>query len=380
MVKNNRLNILIAPDKFKGSLTAIEACNCISNAIIQTNSETFITKLPMADGGEGSLEALETSLQFERRYLTITGPDFSKIKAFYGIKNEVAYIEMAKASGLQLLKKSAQQAMSTTTLGTGEFIVDAIDNGAKKIYLFIGGSATNDGGIGMAQALGYVFIDKNGIELKPVGSSLNNIHSIRGKSIKSFNKIEVIVVSDVKNPLTGTNGATRVYGAQKGASESEIEMLEKGMKNYASVASEHFKLNVTNTPGSGAAGGLGAGALWYLNAKIQSGIDTILDMTDFDSKLKKADVVITGEGKIDEQTLHGKVISGIMDRCVLFKKPLGVLCGINDLNEKQINALPVEKIVSIKRSSITLKESIENACDLLGKRTDELMKYLVKRC
>lgn len=377
MAKKTPLNILIASDKFKGSLTAKEVCNCIAVSIKENYPGANIKKMPMADGGEGSLEVLEDDVKFERRYLMVNGPAFSKIEAFYGIKDDVAYIEMAKASGLPLLPKSIQQPRFTTTLGTGEIILNAIEKGAKKIYLFVGGSATNDGGIGMAHALGYRFFDKNKIELKPIGESLVNISSIVDSPIKSILSPEVILVSDVQNPLLGPNGATRVYGAQKGASTLEIEHLEKGMKNYAGVASSYFKKDVAAMPGSGAAGGLAAGALLFLNAKIQSGIDTILDITDFDRKLKWADIVITGEGKLDQQTLHGKVIAGIMDRCSLHQKTLGVLCGINELDNRTLSKLPIKSVVAIKNDSVSIEEAMGNTEQILSDRTKTLMRVLM---
>lgn len=373
------MNVLVAADKFKGSLTAWEACSAVKEGVLADNAEANVVLLPLADGGEDTLDILEPSLVFKRVSINVTGPLFEKVEAWYGLREEVAYIEMAKASGLLLLKEEERHALSTTTLGTGELILDALKRGVKKIYLFVGGSATNDAGIGLAHALGYRFFDEHKNELKSIGASLLKIHAIDDSKVIEYNKVEFVIVTDVQNPLYGENGAAKVFAKQKGASEEEIEMLDAGLKNFNKVAIQKFNRDVSAISGAGAAGGIGAGAMLFLNAKVKEGINTVMDVLQFDSKLEKADFVISGEGRFDTQTLNGKVIQGVMNRCVTQGKPLGVVCGSLELSSAQLKELPIVSVEAIKNDNTSLDEAIANAYQLLTIRSRTLFSKMVNQ-
>lgn len=372
MVKKS-VKFLVASDKFKGSLTGEEACDAIKKGVLSVLPSAEVKTLPLADGGEGSLEAIETSIGFKRVSLMVSNPVFKPVKAFYGLKNNIAYIEMAKASGLLLLSKQEQNAHKTSTFGTGELIKDALKKGAKKIYLFVGGSATNDAGIGMAQALGFKFYDADNKLLKPIGSSLSKIAAIKGELIEEAKRAKFIVVTDVVNPFYGKNGAAHVFAAQKGASLNDIENLDIGLKNINTLSINIFNQDLSKTNGAGAAGGLAGGAILFLNATIKPGIDTIMELLQFDNFLKNADYVITGEGKLDTQTLEGKVINGVMNKCTLHKKPLGIVCGVNELADD----LPVKACLAIMDVEISLNEAINNAYSLVQKLATQLVGKLI---
>lgn len=368
------MNILIAPDKFKGSLTALEVCNAVEAGAINILPTSKITKLPLADGGEGSLEAIEKAIQFKRILIEVKDPLYRKVKTYYGLLNEVAYIEMALASGLQLLSEEEQNPILTSSFGTGEIILDAIKKGVKKIYLFVGGSATNDAGIGIASALGYVFKDEQKNILKPIGGNLIKIKEIDSSNAISFKDVEVVVLTDVNNPLFGKDGAANVYAKQKGASTPEVAQLNSGLVNFSKIVKSTFGRDVSNIPRSGAAGGVGAGVRIFCNAKIKSGIETILDLLSFGKLIQKADLVITGEGLLDKQTLEGKVVKGIVDKCIAANKPVGVVCGSLNLDEVELKELNATIIKSIKTKELTKDESMQNAYLHLAKRTEELMR------
>lgn len=368
------MKILVIPDKFKGSLTASQVCDAVETGIQNILSNCQLTKIPLADGGEGSLEVLEKTIRFNRIYIKIKNPLFNIIWSYYGLLNDTAYIEMAKASGLQLLKENERNPNSTTSFGTGEMILDAIQNGAKKIYLFVGGSATNDAGIGLAAALGYSFIDKEGRMLEPIGANLINIEAIDDSNKHNLDGIEIIVLTDVNNPLFGNNGAAYIYAEQKGARKADIAKLDYGLRNFAKIVEQKFGFDVSNLPGSGAAGGIGAGAVAFCNAKIKSGIDTIMDLLNIKDHIEQNDIVITGEGLLDKQTLEGKVAKGVLDRCKILDKPLGIVCGDMDLSDIKRNEFNTTVLKPIRIKGMLKEEAINNAYSLLIKRAEEIIK------
>jgi len=372
------MKILVAPDKFKGSLTALEACKAVEEGIKHYLPNSYVSKLPLADGGEGSLEALENTLQFKRIFIQVKNPLFNKIEAFYGILDDIAYIEMAKASGLQLLNENERNPMATTSFGTGEMIVDAINRGAKKIYLFVGGSATNDAGIGIASALGYVFRDKENRTLDPIGKNLINIKSIYSDNSIATSDVEINVLTDVNNTLFGPNGAAYVFAMQKGADKNEIDQLDKGLQNLAEVVKSSFGVDVSNITGGGAAGGVGSGLIAFCNAIIRSGIETILDLLNFDDYAKIANLIITGEGVFDKQTLKGKVVKGVIDHCKKLRKPLGIICGELALSPEELRKLHISIVKSLKTQSMSKDESIKNAFQYLVERSKELIVNYLK--
>lgn len=317
------MNILIIPDKFKGSLTSAQVCDAIETGILKHFPTAEITKIPLADGGEGSLEVLEKTISFEKIHLEVKNPLFKTIPTYYGIIDNTAYIEMASASGLQLLIKDERNPMFTSSYGTGEMIADAIKRGATKIYLFVGGSATNDAGIGIASALGYQFRDNRNNILKPIGESLIKISSINFRNTNSFNNIEFNILTDVNNPLLGKEGAAFSFAEQKGASKKEIAMLDTGLQNISKIIIKTFGIDVSKIPGSGAAGGVGAGMVAFFNANILSGIDSIMDLLNVNYHIQQSDLVVTGEGLLDKLTLKGKLVKGVWNRCKKMNKPLG---------------------------------------------------------
>jgi glycerate kinase len=276
-----------------------------------------------------------------------------------------AIIEMAKASGITLIQPDQYNPSGNSTYGTGELIRDALEKGVSKIILGIGGSATNDGGIGLAAALGYRFLDGNNQELPPKGSNLAFIHTIDTSGAVSTNHIEFLIACDVKNPLIGPMGATHVYAKQKGADPAMIEQLEQGMVHYASIIKKQLGIDISEVEGGGAAGGLGAGCLVFLNAKLVSGIGLVMQISGLEKHVKDADLVITGEGKVDKQSLQGKVVAGVCSLTKKYSRRTIIVCGTNQLEAFQLEALNSPEIYPIAAVGRSLQYSIANAAKLL---------------
>jgi len=370
------MKVVIAPDKFKGSLSAAEVCIAIERGLKRINPSIKIISVPMADGGEGTCELLTTHSKGTIVTCSISNPLFRKINTSYGISGDgsTAFIEMASASGLQLLKPEERNPLNTTTYGTGELIAHAIKQGVKKIVLAIGGSATNDAGIGMAAALGMKFLDKHGQPLDPIGENLIHVHSIIDDNFVLNQKpIEAIVLCDVDNELFGPRGAAYVYGPQKGADEQAIQVLDSGLRNFARVVKSQMKLN-PDFPGAGAAGGLGAGAKVFLKAAFFRGVEYLLNVMRLEDEIKQTDLVITGEGKMDEQTLSGKVVMGVTELAHKHHKPVIALAGINQLSDKEIQSLGLQKVITLVNEHTTATEAIANASELISNRIYENLK------
>lgn len=370
------MNIVIAPDKFKGSLSAREVCHAISKGLLQINADVKIQEVPLADGGEGTCDLLTEWQLGKKIELMVRGPLFALVSAHYGIsKNgEEAFIEMATASGLTLLKENERNPMHTTTLGTGDMIVDALNRKVKKIILGLGGSATNDGGMGMAEALGYRFCDVEGELLKPVGENLIHIHHIVREAIHpQLKNAQVIALCDVTNPLFGPDGAAFVYGPQKGATAQEVELLDAGLRNFRRVIHKYLKTSV-DFPGSGAAGGLGAGARVFLNATMEKGIVYMFQTTSLIEKMNRAEIVITGEGKIDKQTFSGKVVSEVTRLALKAGKKVIAICGKCDLSDKEMHAYGVHQVISLVDTNITEDSALRNASALITRKIYEECK------
>lgn len=357
------MRVVIAPDKFKGSLSAMEVCNAIENGIKKFNPSIETIKHPLADGGEGTLDILQNYFELKTVELLVKDPLFRDITATYMVSDDMAYIEMSNASGLQLLKEEEKNCYYTTTFGTGQLILDAIQKGFKNIVLFIGGSATNDGGIGMASALGYHFYNAANESIEPIGKSLLAINKIENdKLLFALNEINFTVVCDVKNPLYGSNGAAYVYGGQKGASLEEIRLLDLGLQNFSKQVLKYLHKEVAEIHGAGAAGGLGAGAVCFLNAKIKSGIDFVMEQTGFDVLLKNhVDLIITGEGSVDKQTIEGKVIKGVSERAAQYKIPFSIISGIVKDEQLIKDILKPQSIYSIMELGVTTEDAMKNA-------------------
>ena len=356
------MRILIAPDSFKDALTALEVAEAIAEGLTRAMPSAAPQLFPLGDGGEGTSSILTYHNSGRIVELPVSDPLGRPHRARYGLSGDgrVAYIEMAQASGLQLLNAPERDPMVTSTYGTGEMILDAARRGVNEIVLCIGGSATNDMGTGMAAALGYRFEDAEGrlIE-RPAGKDLLRIASI-GKEELLFDprQIRTTVLCDVDNPLYGPKGAAFVYGAQKGAGEQAIIRLDRGMRQFAALVEAHFGRAVADVPGSGAAGGLGAGSLAFLGASLEPGIELVMRLTGFEDALRKSDLVITGEGRIDGQTLHGKLIHGICRRAAVYGLPVWALCGRLDAGPGQLRAIGLKGAFPVSPVGMPLTEAL----------------------
>lgn len=366
------MKIVIAPDKFKGSLTGIDFCNAVERGIRKHLNDVEIIKLPLADGGDGTVEALQFYIGGDYVKVDVNDPLYRKINARYlfSFTKKMAFIEMAEASGIRLLKTEELNPLETSTLGTGELVRDAIKRGATDIILGIGGSSTNDAGTGMAKALGYRFFDKDRNELEGKGVDLNKLHSIDSSNvIDELGGVNFQVACDVDNPLFGPKGAAFVYSPQKGASLEVVEQLDKGLQRFNSVVNRQFGIDVQNIPGAGAAGGLGAGCVLFLNAVLKSGTTLIKDVANFNELTKDADWIITGEGKFDEQTFSGKVIKGVLESRT--NQKLAVFCGTSELDKHQLNEHQIDYLAEMMSQAQSFEDSIENSADYLEKAAAE---------
>ncbi len=324
------MKICIAPDSFKGSLTALQAADCIEKGMKKGMKGLKFVKVPMADGGEGTVQAIVDATGGKIVRKLVSGPLGRRIRSHFGMSGDgqTAVIEMAAASGLALIKPSERNPMVTSTRGTGELIQAALDKGAKHILVGIGGSATNDGGTGMARALGARFLDRRGKEILEGGGSLRNLAVIDMSNFdKRVKDVRFEVACDVTNPLCGPKGAAAVYGPQKGATSVMVRELDKGLKNMAEVIVDCLRVKIANVPGSGAAGGLGGGLMAFCGAKLRAGVDIVIDSVKLGEQMKKCDLVITGEGRMDGQTVYGKTPAGVAKVAKKNRKPVIAICG-----------------------------------------------------
>lgn len=334
--------------------------------------------VPVADGGEGTVEAMVSSLGGEYRSIEVTAPDGRKIQAEYGVLpgNKVV-LEMAAASGLPLIPKENRDVMNATTYGTGELIRAALGENCSQIYIGIGGSATNDGGLGMAQALGYSFLDEDGKEVGFGGKELERVARIDTTNVdKRLKEKEIIVMSDVTNPLCGELGAAAIYGPQKGASPDQVVELDKGLAHFAAVIKEQLGMDLLEMPGAGAAGGLGAGLVAFAGAKIKSGIDAILEVSRFEEKLNWADIVITGEGRIDRQSAFGKAISGISRMAKEKDIPVIAVSGSIEYGAEIIYEKGVTTMEAAVCKPMHIDEAIRNADVLVENAVERVMRSI----
>ncbi len=371
------MNIVIAPDSFKECLSASEVSKCITKGILNIHPEAKVKALPISDGGEGLLENLVIPYEGKITSINVKDPLNRDINAEYGILKDgnTAVIELAKASGLELLKDGEKDPLATSTFGTGQLIKDALDKGCRKLIIGLGGSATNDGGAGIAKALGVKFLDASDNELELGGGHLKSLSRIDTSNLdKRIKDCEVIVACDVTNPLTGTNGASFIYGAQKGGSSDVLRVLDDNLRRYAGIIKLTSNKDIDNVPGAGAAGGTGAGLLAFLNAKLVSGIELILKMLHIEAHIKNADMVITGEGKIDKQTLNGKTILGISKLAKKHHVPVIVITGKIGVDIADIYAQGVTAIYSIVNEPMALSTSLKNADTLIISCIENIMR------
>ena len=360
------MKIVLAPDKFKNSLTGLQFCNAVEAGIKTILPNADILKLPLADGGDGTIDVVNFYLKGTIIKVIVNNPFFQPIEAsyLYSENFKMAFVEMAEASGLKLLKPEQFDCKNATTLGTGEMILDAINKGATKIILGIGGSATNDCGIGMAVALGYRFLDKNREEVKPVGANLFKIVSIDlAKVYHKLKNVKFDIACDVTNPLYGDNGAANVYGAQKGVSKEAIKLLDKGLEDFSEIIKNIFDVDVQLVKGAGAAGGMGIASKIFLNGSLKSGIELVKNLADFDVQIKGADWIITGEGKLDSQTLSGKTIQGVIASAKAKNIKVAAFCGAIDFDKNYINKLGIDYSDAVLKHSKNLDDAMQNGYD-----------------
>lgn len=364
------MRILLAPDKFKGCLTALEVAQAMAEGILRVNTEAQIDLCPMADGGEGTVSALVAATNGKLLTRRVTGPlPEMKVDATFGMlgDGQTAVVEMAAASGLALLPISQRDPMATTTFGTGELLMAATEAGAKRIILGIGGSATVDGGVGCAQACGLPVLLEDGEPVSPTeplcGRDLDSILMIKHGRGSPVERMQITVACDVVNPLFGPNGAAVVFGPQKGATPQQVEQLDDSLRR---LAERTDKLQAANTPGAGAAGGLGFGMLAWFGATLASGVQTVIDAVDLSSRLRQVDLCITGEGKLDEQTLHGKTPIGVARAAKRAGIPCIVLAGSLGAVPETFRADGLNAWFSICPGPMTLEQSMSDARRLLA--------------
>lgn len=372
------MKFILAPDSFKECMTAKEACMAMEKGIKRIMPEAICVQVPLADGGEGTLHtmvALTGGKIFQKK---VKDPLGNETSGEYGIlgDNETGVVELASASGLHLVDVEKRNPLITTTYGTGELIRAALAHGIKKLVIGIGGSATNDGGAGIAQALGVKFLDKDGKEIGFGGGELSKIESIDTSGLIMIDKdVEIEVACDVTNPLTGKNGAAYIYGPQKGATKQMAALLDRNLQHYADKLKEYLNKDVKNIEGGGAAGGAGAGLMAFLNAKKVSGVGLVLQYCNLEEKIKDADFVFTGEGRIDHQVAFGKTISGVIQLAEKYHKPVIVFAGnVNDIDF--LYQLGITSVFGIVPSVSTLKEALEEGKENLENCVHSVTKLI----
>ena len=370
--------IVIAPDSFKGSMTAKEASDAIESGAKIVFPDAEFIKVPMADGGEGTVQSIVDSENGKICERFVLGPTCREVKARYGIIGDnTAIIEMAEASGLILLKDCERDPLMTTTYGTGQLILDALDKNCRKFIIGIGGSSTNDGGAGLAQALGAKLVNSKGLDIPFGGGGLGLLESIDvSKMDPRLKECTFIVACDVDNPLCGPNGASAIFGPQKGATPEMIEILDKNLNEYAEIIKRDIGKDVAEIPGSGAAGGLGGGLIAFCNAETKNGIDIVIDATRLREKILSADLVITGEGKCDYQTLSGKTVMGVSKTAKEFDIPIVVLAGAVGDGIEGLYDHGIIEIAAISDASMTLEYAMTNAVSLLEKKSEEILSSI----
>ena len=356
------MKLVFASDSFKGSLSSRMTAELLTKAAWEVFGACECIGVPIADGGEGTVDAVIEALKGEKSIAIVHDPLMNRIQAGCGIAGGKAVIEMAAVSGLTLVPEALRDPLNTTTYGTGELILDALDRGCRELYIAIGGSATNDGGMGCLRALGARFLDKDGNELSGCGKDLAEVSTIDLAHLDSrLSDTSLTVLCDVKNPLCGENGATYTFAGQKGANLETMKLLENGMQNYRDVIRRQFDIDCDTVEGAGAAGGLGAALKVFLHATMQSGIETVLDLIGFDDLLDGADLVVTGEGRADAQSVCGKVIQGVALRARARGIPVYGLCGSLGDGAELLYDCGVTSLYSLVDENTSVEEAMANA-------------------
>lgn len=355
------MKIVIAPDSFKESLTALEVADSIEVGFKQIYPNAEYIKVPMADGGEGSVQSLIDATNGSLQKIEVTAPLANRVEAFFGLSGDkkTAFIEMAAASGLHLVPFAERNPLKTTSYGTGELIKKALDLGVQKILLGIGGSATNDGGVGMLQSLGIVFKDKQGNEIGFGGEQLQHIASISTENMDSrLYNVAFEVACDVNNPLCGEKGASAVFGPQKGATPEMVKTLDQALAHFATLVEQQLGIHIAEKAGAGAAGGMGGGVLLLPNVQLKAGVQIIIEATGLAEKVKDADLVITGEGRMDAQSIAGKTPIGVAKTAKQFGKPVIAIVGCLREDYNVVYQHGIDAVFPIIRNLGTLDETL----------------------
>lgn len=370
------MQYLICPDKFKGSLSSLEVAQAIQAGIRKFDSNAAIKLFPLADGGDGFSTVIQHYCNTKTLIVKTVDPLMRPLQASYemDLPSKTAYIELAAASGLVLLREEERNPLYTSTYGTGLMIQDALEKGATKIVLGLGGSATNDGGIGILSALGWTLLNEEQSILNPVGKSLQHL----SKLLPPENKInfQLVLACDVSNPLIGLNGAAHVYGAQKGAEPATIEILDKGLSHLGKLLQSIQPSFKPNEPGMGAAGGTPAALVALYQATIISGIEILLEMSALEKSISRESVLITGEGKFDDQSLQGKVVGSIAQLGSKHNIPVYVCCGISEFSKKEFSHLGIADVIQIKNKERSIEECLHSASEFIEKEIFDLVRLL----
>lgn len=372
------MKLLFASDSFKGTLTSDQTIELLTKAAEEVFGRCETSGVPVADGGEGTTDAVVKARSGEIITVPVHGPLMEMEQGFYGrLSDTEAILEMAAASGLPMVPEEKRNPLNTTTYGTGELLKAALNAGYTEIAIAIGGSATNDGGMGFASALGIRFLDQDGHVLEGRGEDLEKVAHIDMSGLDpAVQKAHFTVMCDVTNPLCGPDGATYTFGKQKGGTPEILDRLEKGMQNYRDVIIREFGINPDEIKGSGAAGGLGTALKVFLHAEMKSGIETVLDLIDFDARLEGVDLVVTGEGRTDWQSCFGKVMQGVGDRSAKHQVPVAALCGGLGPDYEKIYAHGIRSIMTTVDGPMPLKEALDNASELYYKGAIRMFRFL----
>jgi glycerate 2-kinase len=366
------MRVIVAPDKFEGSLTAGQAAAAIAAGLGRARPDAEVVRLPLGDGGAGTLDAL-LAAGFRRVPVAATGPTGEPVAAAIAVAGERAFVEMAEASGLKRLPGGRRAPLEAGTYGTGELVAAALDQGAGEVVLGIGGSATTDGGAGMAAALGARFLDQDGAELPPGGAALLRLARIDSSGLDPrLRRVRVTVACDVDNPLVGPEGAAHVYGPQKGAGPDDVLLLDSALRRYARVLADDLGLDLAATPGAGAAGGLGAGAMAFLGAELRPGIELVLELIGFDQAVAGADLVVTGEGRLDAQSLRGKAPVGVARAAAAHGVPVVAMAGAVEVADRELRAAGFEEAHALLDLQPDPRRSMAEAAPLLERLAERV--------
>ena len=371
---------VLAPDSFKESMSAEQACQAMQRGVLQVFPDACCIAVPMADGGEGTVEALLRSLDGQGITCMVTGPLVTQqVSTYFAIVDygRTAVLEMAKANGIHLLAAEQRNPMLTSTYGTGEMIKQALDRGIEKIIVGLGGSVTNDGGAGMAQALGVQFFNSTGEAIQVCGGNLDQINQIDISQLDArLKNTEILIASDVNNPLCGPNGASAIFGSQKGATPEMVQQLDRNLSHFADLVEASLGISIKNVAGSGAAGGLGFGLMAFADAKLQSGVELIIEQSRLAEKIAQADYVLTGEGKIDSQTALGKTPFGVAQVAQQFNKPVLAFAGLVGEGIESLFDAGFSQIVGINPPDCSLEEALKNGEVNLEKAVSKTIKNI----